>query len=148
MPAEVDMIGMGTALEYVSSTVTWDGTTNVPTGTWTSVGSIMEVSIPEESVDDVETTSMGITNYTRTFKAGLSDPGEVTFTVKYLDTTHDTLRGLLRTTKAWRIKHNDASGYGFDGYLKTLGGEAPIDNLVTVSGTIKLTNKVIDLDAA
>lgn len=148
MPAETDMIGHGAALEYYSTTATWTGTTTAPTGgSWVSVGSLLEVAAPERTADDVETTHYGSTGQHREFKAGLADPGALDFTVKYTDGGFDALNGIYRIPRAWRVTYNDGSGHGFNGFLGTLGGEVPMDNLITVTGSIKLSGLVFDIDA-
>ena len=147
MPAETDMIGIGTTLSYLSTNNLWNGSTNVPSGTFVAVGSLLEVDSPELTADDVQTTSMDVANSTRTYRAGLADAGELSFTIKYFDTTSATLSSRFRITSAWKLTYPDGSGYGFDGYIKTLGGEVPIDDLITQNVTIKLTNTVIDLPA-
>lgn len=126
---QLKQIGLGTILIINGSTV----------------ASVRNVSGPDASGDDVDTTTLDSTGKFRTFIRSLVDPGEVTFSLAYAstNTSHKKLGSLLKSGTVVTCSINDPStsstAQSFSGYCKGLSREIPLDDLITVDATFKVT---------
>ena len=107
-----------------------------------AIAGLTEVSPPEEQTDDNETTHMGTADHTRTYKAGLTDPGECTFKCHFDSTQHAALAGIKRVEKVWNVTLSDGFVIAFNGYLKGLGTEVDLEGLTYSTGTVKASGAV------
>ena len=112
-----------------------------------NIGQIRSISGPGVSGSDVDTTTLDSSSNYRTFVAGLLDPGEVTINLVYAPTTvsHKRLVYYMsqRSTKGFKVYHGSTAGteQTFSAYIKGMGREIPLDDLITGDLTLKVTGK-------
>jgi hypothetical protein len=124
MPDEV--AGYGTSIGYADTAE----------GSYTTLADVVDITPPEEEVDDIETTTHSSTNKVRTYQGGLIEPGETDVVIQFDKTIYGTLRGLRGAKKFWKITIPDGSTQVFAGYIKKIGPETPLDDIVTVNLTM------------
>src|SRR4051794_34387238 len=95
-----DIIGYGCVLEYGTAP-------NTSTSSWTPIAGIIDMTPPAPKAADVKTSALDNTTANHTYIPGMIEPGEMKLKIKYDKTASDTLYGLLRTTKAFRVKFSD-----------------------------------------
>jgi hypothetical protein len=111
------------------------------------VAQVRSISGPGVSGNDVDTTTLDSSSNFRTFTAGLLDPGELTFAIAYDPTavSHTRLYRYChdRYTANWKVAEGSTGGTvtSFVGYIKGMSREIPIDDMITMDVTIKLTGK-------
>jgi hypothetical protein len=127
--------GYGTTIGYATTSG----------GSYTSLAEVVSIDFPEFSVDDIETTHMLSTNKWKTFQAGLKDGGELGVTIHWDKTVMTTVMGtLLAADYFWKVTFNDittGSTMIVPGYIKGVGAETPLDDIVTVALTIKVSGE-------
>ena len=137
MAASVATIGYGGTLEFST-----DGGT-----TYTAVGELKSCSLPEDTIDRVETTHRSSPNRTREYTPGLGEPNEVSFTINYNSTDYSalfTLQG-ARTVAKWRHTLAPEAGtttgaqFGYDGNVLVGSAETPVDGVTELTCTIQRT---------
>lgn len=109
------------------------------------IGQVRSISGPGVSANDVDTTCLDSSSNYRTFSPGLLDPGEVTMNIVY-DPTATAIKRLTeyagtRASKTFTIYHASSTGDtdAFTGYVKGIGREIPLDDLITADFTVKVT---------
>ncbi len=121
--------------------------TSIATSSGATIGQIRSISGPATDVNDVDVTTLDSTDNWRDFLPGLVDPGEVTLGLAYGNdvVTHTLLatRHSARTSATYTLTHGStawsANTQAFTGYVKSLGQEIPLDDLVTLDVTFKLS---------
>lgn len=124
-------IGVTAKLEYASGE-----------SSYTAIPNLMSVSFPPISVGTVETTSLSVTDYGRTFESGMIDAGEISFEAMYTETLYSTLNGFLRTTKGWKVTGPTGQDavVSFNAIITSLGVQfQPDDSQVNIACTLKVT---------
>ena len=112
-----------------------------------NIAQIRNFGGPSASFGDVDTTTLDSSSNYRTFVPGLGDPGEVTLALVYDPTaiTHKRLTYYMgqRSVKGFKVYHGSTAGteQTFNAYVKSLGRETPLDNLITADVTLKVTGK-------
>ena len=125
-------IGYGVTLETTTSTGVL------------SIAYIRSISGPNADINDVETTTLDSTGGFRTFIAGLIDGGEVTAELIYDPSveSHKTLgtRFKARTLATYTITDpSTTAGSAFSAYVKSMGREIPLDDVITCSVGFKVS---------
>lgn len=121
------------------------------TGTnFTTVAEVLDISGPDISREEIDTTSHDIADGFRAFIAGLADGGSVSFDVQY-DTstaTHNEnangLAGLSLSgaTRSWRlIPPPSTKRWNFSGFVTGFQGSFPVGDKQTASVTVKVSGK-------
>ena len=126
-----------------------DGTLGISTSlagaTAGTIGNIISITLPNQTRDSVETTTMGSTSNFREFIPGLLNAGEISVELNYDGSASgnaDSLQTALETVaEVWTIKFPDDSTFVCSGFITSLGGASPMDDKITQSVTIKLTGK-------
>lgn len=102
---------------------------------------------PRKTRTAIDTTDLSLSH--KTFVVGINDSGEVSFMGHYdpANTVHQYLETSWTNSvvESWNIVLADAGAavIAFSGYLTALEyGEANVDNVVSISGTIKITGAV------
>ena len=108
-----------------------------------SVGSMLNITGPSETVDDIDVTSMSSTNSRREFISGLIDSGELTFDLIYVKTMYDTIQGDMGTAQVWTMTLDDGTVVTITGYLKGNNLGIPHDDKVTQNCTLKFTGAIL-----
>ena len=120
-----------------------DDATN--TGTFATVGEVIDLTPPNISRDAVETTHMGSTERWREFIGGLKDGGEGSIEINF-DPGHAVTASFLsdlntNTAGYYKIVFPDATEWGFAAIATGFQPGAPIDDRMTATFTVKLTGK-------
>jgi len=112
-----------------------------------NIAQLRNISGPGVTASDVDTTTMDSSTNYRTFVAGLLDSGEVSATMVYSTTavTHKRLAYYMgqRSVKGFKLYHGSTAGteQTFSAYIKGLGREIPMDDVITADLTLKVTGK-------
>lgn len=139
MAEDAGDIGFGTAVGYGDT----EG------GSFTDVTELTDVTLPGIEINDVDVTHHGLADFFRDFTPGLGTAGEIEFKVLFDKAQQDTLYGLARTTKYWRVNfplaegESTASNWKCRGYLKGLQNVNPIDDKMEATLKIKLRGKPV-----
>ena len=115
-------------------------------GSPVSITDITEITPPEVTKETIETTHHGSSGGAREFISGLVDGGEMSVTVNYDpgDTSHSYLRTAANsansgTPDSFTLTYSDSSTDEFSGYVTGMSVEAPMDDKVSATFTIKIT---------
>lgn len=117
---------------------------------YTEISQILSVDGASITVGEVETTNLS--SERKTYRPGLSDPGEVSFEIQYdpQDTEHKNLKGLAETPalKLWRITYATSpkkTYHDFEGFLTGFspGAGGPEEDL-SASITIRVNSEVTE----
>jgi predicted secreted protein len=107
-----------------------------------SIGQILSVGLPDQSVDDLDVTTMASTNKWREFIPGLKDAGSMTLQLLYEKANYNTVQGALGAApEEWTITLPDGSTFVCSGYIKSSGGDSPHEDKITQSVTLKLSGE-------
>lgn len=132
MAESTGYIGHGSSLSYGSTA----------TGSWTTIGMVEDIKVPEPEVDDVELTNQDSPNSYKEYIPGLIEGGQGEFDLIYNKTQQSTLYGIVGTLQYFKIGLPDSSTMIWHGYLKKLGLEAPVGDKIASNGNIiKVTSK-------
>ena len=113
----------------------------------TAVASLTNIGGVELSADDVDVTAHDSADDYREFLQGLKDGGSVSIEGNY---THHTSQIALKTlfdsgaTVAMKIEFPSAlATWTFNGYINGFSTDAPLDDKLTFSASIKVTGKPV-----
>jgi hypothetical protein len=116
--------------------------------TFTTIAQVITISGPNRAVASVEVTTLDSTE--RTFRPGLLDNGELSFTIQYDPdaTTHTALTALLATpaVKNWKLVLTDTtpSTYALSAFLTAFNpGGMETDGNLTAECTLKVNTITI-----
>lgn len=119
--------------------------------TGTAVAQVTNISGPGLTADTIDVTSHDSTAGYREFLQGLKDGGEVTLDLNFdpVGATHDDVSGGLLddydsgTAVSWVITFSDAatSTWAFSGIVTGFEVEAPMDDKLSATATIKVTGQ-------
>lgn len=135
------------SLEGFGSTFGHAASGTAAAGTFTELAGLLDITPPEASVDDVETTAHDNTSKSRTFRPGLVDNGEAQLSLHYSATAYAAMVAIKGVEKAFRIKFSDGSGIRWDGYIKSLGTEIDMEGNTTITATAKVSGDVTEFAA-
>lgn len=116
----------------------------------TSTGEIAQltgVSGPGVDFNEADTTTMDSSSNYRTSVPGLGNAGDVTLSMMY-DPAHASHKilaeaAVTRTVKVFTVYHGSSTGDTdtFSAWVKSIGREIPMDNMITRDVTIHVTGK-------
>ncbi len=119
--------------------------------TWVTVAEQVSLSGPGLSSDDVEVTNHDSTGGSKEYIPALMDTGEVSFDGNFIPGNASQMQLLTdqksRTVADWRIVLPDAAvvtdrtKWTFPGYIKTLDFDYPTQEVMKISGTMKLAGE-------
>lgn len=119
-----------------------DGVT--PTEAFVAIGSVANVKGPEIKRDTYDVTAHDSTNGWREFIGGLKDAGEVTITLNYDPTKHDSLVTDFEDVKPrnYKMVFPQALGeWDLKLILTEFSQEAPVDDKLSAELKFKVTGK-------
>lgn len=128
------------------ATIALEGTgATIAFGSSSYVADLISLTMPEEAVEDLDTTHLG-TTVAKTSKPGaLLDPGEVSLVYDH----NPALASPLRTVQTFTVSYPLQTGETtpakrtFSGYVKSIGGEEfTVDNLIRTNVTIKVSGPI------
>lgn len=118
-------------------------------GTVNDLGELIEIGGPELSRDAVDASHMLSPDQYREFISGMRDAGEVSFTVALVpDNTQGSVHQELiddyntNSTVRYRLLFPDANTYWeFDALLTSIPHAIPLDDRMTIGGTMKISGR-------
>lgn len=115
--------------------------------TWLTLGEVFDITPPSAAVDVIDATHMSSPNRTREFIAGLTDPGDASFSQNFVpgsaaDVTIRAIR-LSGERVICRITYPNATVWKFDGFLTGYNPAVPTDDKMTAEVTFKVTGSTI-----
>lgn len=134
------ILGMGIKY-YIEDGTTVSGT---PLDTALDLmGEVYDVSPPNQQTDEVEVTHYGSEGGYREFIGGLSDGGEVTFSINWVpanatDVILRTLHG-SRAVRYQSIEFPNEARINFYGWVKGFEKGTPMDDKMTATVTVRVT---------
>ncbi len=115
--------------------------------TFTTVADVSDISGPSISLNAIDVTTHDSTDGWAEFVGGVIDAGEVSFDINFdpAETTHQNLRTLLtnRAVNNFRIVFptSPVTTWQFAGLVTSYEVNAPVDDKLSASITIKITGK-------
>lgn len=133
-------IGLGTTVGYE---------TTPGSGTYTTVGEVIEFSPPASSMDTVDATDFSHSDGHRRFIAGLIDAGEITVTFNFdpalsvygaIDTIYKS-----RVIRKWRFAYAGSTvNTVVDAFVTGLSRAVPMDDKMTMEITLKVSGTMTE----
>lgn len=115
--------------------------------TWLSLGEVFDITPPSAAIDVIDATHMASPNRTREFIAGLTDPGDASFSQNFVpgSAADTTIREIRATGERviCRITYPNASVWKFDGFLTGYNPAVPTDDKMTAEVTFKVTGSTV-----
>jgi len=115
--------------------------------TLTPVASLTSISGPDQSADEIDLTAHDSANGFREFAQGLKDAGSVEIEGNFTGVASQTaLQSLFDSgvANAMEITYPSSLGkYGFSGFLTAFSMDAPHDDKLSFSASIKITGKPV-----
>lgn len=126
------VLGNGATLQISTSTIT----------------ELTSIGLPGLSADDLDVTTHNDTDKVRQFVKGLIDAGEVSFEGNVNYTDYAAVYAQAVTTSSYTVTITlptspSVTKFECYGYVKGLEGEAPHDDLINFSGSLKISGKPI-----
>jgi predicted secreted protein len=120
--------------------------TSPGSGTYTTIAEVKSISGPTGESDEIDVTNHDSVGDYREFVRGLIDAGEITTSVNWQPdiAIHQQLHSdqAAGTKRNWRINWNQMTvpwGLSFEAFVKTLGFENPVDNVLAGNATLRVT---------
>lgn len=117
------------------------------TWTFTELSEIKDLTLPEAQADDVEVTHMQSPNRAKEFIAGLTDSGEVSFSLNWVpeSNTDKLLKAIRASGETVHIRF-DIVGFDepetYSGFLKNLTRNAPVSGAMEMTATFRISGLV------
>lgn len=116
----------------------------------TSVGEVIEISLPNPQTEDVEATHFASPNRQREWVAGLIDNGEISFSINWVpgNATDDIITEAQASGDARGVEIIIPSGtatsetFTFDALIKGFEKNIPIDDRMTATVTMRVSGAV------
>ena len=105
-------------------------------------------TLPKNEVDEFETTRIDQMDgsdhdWYKQFQPDHIDPGTLNAKLAFIPDNVETVYGLIRTSKAWKILFPNQDTLVFEGWLKTVGPEQEDRGEVVVDVVIRLLGKPV-----
>ena len=104
---------------------------------------VTSIDLPESNTDEVEVTHMKSPNRTKEFIAGLTDPGECSVTINWIQgNATDVELNALKVSgeiRAMKITFEGGTTWTFSGYVKGYKPDAPLGDDMTAVASIRVT---------
>ncbi|MER5171589.1 phage tail tube protein [Thioclava kandeliae] len=137
MADETGMIGFGSTVRI--------GRGETPN--WTELALVGDIDMPDEQIDEIETTHMKSPGRRKQFISGMTDGGEVSIPMNYIPGSASDL--LLQEIKASGevvlieiTLTADGTPETFAGFLKGYARTAPVGDKMTCEATFRLSEEV------
>jgi predicted secreted protein len=116
-------------------------------GSLTPIAELTSITGVEMSADEIDVTSHDSPNGYREFLQGLRNGGSVTIEGNFIaDASQEGLADLFDSgaTVAMEIEFaGNVATWAFDGFVSALSTDAPMDNKISFSATIKISGKPV-----
>lgn len=116
---------------------------------FTAVSNVSNISISGYAVDSIDVTTHDSADGFREYVAGLSDGGEISFDLVFdpSASTNSALKTTMdaRTVNNWKVEFplSPVKTWAFSGFITSLEIEAPLDESISGSCTIKVSGKPV-----
>lgn len=135
--ADTPDIGLGTTVEVE---------TDAGSGSYTALGLVTNLTPPNQSVDDIDVTTMDSANRTREFIQGLIDPGDMSVDLLY-DPGGDTDDFILTwreqaENRSVRITYPGGAKDTFSAYPKSYAPSIPVGDKMSATLTLKVAGAI------
>lgn len=112
--------------------------------TYVDVGEVTSIDVLDIEVEDLDVSSHDSPGQWREYVAGMKDGGELSMEVNYDPALHATVLSALGTTRDQRITLPDsgAATVAFEAYVKGFTAQAPYDDKLSATITLKVTGAV------
>lgn len=122
------------------------GTTNTTAAVFSTIAEVGDISGPTDTVSTIDMTNHSSPGAMMEFKAGLIDPGEVSFPINWIpdDATHDHLTGLEyvkanRALRKYQITFPDGTICTFSALCTKIDRKAPVNGKLSADVTLKVS---------
>lgn len=127
MAENTAIIGYGAEVEYADTEA----------GAYTELAELLDLPLPETTVEAVEATHMKSPNSTKEKIPGLAEEGDFTFSLNFNKTQYATLFTLTGQEKWFRVTSPGGSVWGpFLGFVSGRAGDMPIGDRIVCEVTI------------
>lgn len=109
--------------------------------TYTPIAHIQEVPDLGGKLDKIESTTLENTK-SKTYIAGLTDPGDLAFKFRYDTATFTTCKGLEGKTSKFKVTYPDGSTHSFSGQPMCQMDSAKNNSLLTFTMTITPSTEI------
>jgi len=107
-----------------------------------AIGEIVDVGLPDQTVDDVDVSTSDSPDKFMEFIPGMINAGQISLQLVYEKANYNTVQGALGADpEIWTITFPDGSTFACSGYIKANGGSSPIKDKIGQSVTLKLSGK-------
>lgn len=113
-------------------------------GAFIAVGEVTDIDVLDIEIDDLDVSSHSSPGQWREFVAGMKDAGELSMEVNYDPALHGNLWAAVGVTRQHKIILPDAGAaeFAFSGFISGMSAEAPHDDKLSATFTIKVTGAV------
>lgn len=129
------MKGHSTKIEYGNAATVAASTT------WTALAKITELGGVNVEAEDIDVSHMESPDQFEEFDPGWANGGEVEATIQFEKTENETVYGLFRVPKGFRMVFVDGSKWNLNGYIRSFGNEVERKGIVTAKIKIKVSGK-------
>jgi hypothetical protein len=111
-------------------------------GTYVEVNAcITNISGPNGSVDEIDESCLRATGAVREKEPGMEDPGQVSIDLVWDKTSHNTLYGLRRSKRLFKIEYPEGSYVYGSAFMSGWGQEIPADEKISNTFTFTLSGE-------
>jgi predicted secreted protein len=112
---------------------------------WKTIASILEISMPEETADTTETTTMDTAGNHRTYMVTLLDGGEVSLTLLFdrddFELFRDDYIGRAEQNYEIVLPDSTSTSMEFGGLVTSISVGVPLDDKMVYEVTLKVTGE-------
>lgn len=107
------------------------------------IAQVREITGPSNELNDVDASYLNMTNPVREFVAGLSTPGELTFTMLMTSGSLNTIYTdyLARSNNTYTLTWPNGSSWSFSAYPKKVEPKTQLDDVIMVDCSLKISGK-------
>jgi len=111
---------------------------------FTTIAEVMDLTVPDSQVEQIDVTNFQSTNNRREFISGLVDGGQVDFTLNWVPSsaTDVALRNARGVTKVVKLTFPNGATITFNANLQSYKPTAPTDKQMTADVSFKVSGDV------
>lgn len=125
-----------------------DADTYADTETWTKLAAVVELTPPVADAESVDVSHMESEEQYEEKDPGWASVSDVEATIQHEKAKNETVLGLFRQVKGWKVVFSDGSHWGFTGFLASVGNEVERKGIVTIKVKITISGKPTFVKAA
>ena len=109
--------------------------------TWIEFAAITEITPPSVTADDIEVSHMQTPEQFKDFDPGWAESSEVELQIQYDKEQNETVYGLFRLKRGYRMTFVDGAKWLFVGFISEFGNEVDREGIITANVKVKVTGK-------